>query len=110
MSGHAQRVHIPIAHAEGNLPGRLHGVHMNGNPVRVGDADQFLHGFHGADLVVGQYGGNQRGAFTGLAVELLFERVKVEVSLTVHGNVHDFEAEPFVQPLRRLRDGRVLDG
>ena len=80
------------------------------HPVRVGDADQLLHGFDGADLVVGQYGGNQRGAFAGLAVELLFERVKVEVSLTVHGNVHDFEAEPFVQPLRRLCDGRVLDG
>ncbi len=45
---------------------------MDGHAVRVGDADQFLHGFDGADLVVGQYGGNQRGTVTGLAVELLF--------------------------------------
>ena len=109
VSGHAQRVHIPIAHADGNLPGRLHGVHMNGNPVRVGDADQFLHGFHGADLVVGQHGGDHRGTFTGLAVELAFKCVEIEMCLRIHGNAHDFETEPFVQPCRRLGHGRVLD-
>ena len=29
--------------------------------------------------------------------------------LRIHGNAHDFETEPFVQPCRRLGHGRVLD-
>ena len=63
--------------------------------MRVGDADQLLHGSTVPTSLLASM------AETSVVrsrprVELLFERVKVEVSLTVHGNVHDFEAEPFV--------------
>ena len=45
----------------------------------------------------------------GLAVELAFKCVEIEMCLRIHGNAHDFETEPFVQPCRRLGHGRVLD-
>lgn len=109
VSGYGQGVHIPVTKTNRNLPGGLYGVYMDGHAVRVGDADQFLHGFHGADLVVGQHGGDHRGTFTGLAVELAFKCVEIEMCLRIHGNAHDFETEPFVQPCRRLGHGRVLD-
>ena len=78
VSGYGQGVHIPVTKTNRNLPGGLYGVYMDGHAVRVGDADQFLHGFHGADLVVGQHGGDHRGTFTGLAVELAFKCVEIE--------------------------------
>ena len=53
--------------------------------------------------------GDHRGTFTGLAVELAFKCVEIEMCLRIHGNAHDFETEPFVQPCRRLGHGRVLD-
>lgn len=85
MSGYGQGVHIPVTKTNRNLPGGLYGVYMDGHAVRVGDADQFLHGFHGADLVVGQHGGDHRGTFTGLAVELAFKCVEIEMCLRIHG-------------------------
>ena len=130
MPGYAQRVHVPVAHADGNLPGRLHGVDMDGHAVPVCDARDLVGGFDGADLVVGEHDGNQQcaigqvdgGSAVGMTVglvarcrfqialrQLAFQRSRIDMRLTVHRNAHDLHAEPLFQPLRRLRDGRMFD-
>ena len=83
---------------------------MNGHAMLMGYANQLLHRLHSADLVVGQHGGDERGALPRLAVELVFQRVEIEMCLRIHGNMHDVETEPFMQPCRRLGHGRVFDG